>query len=127
MDLAFLYSVYWNLFNESLVWTGSHAPLERGPGTQSSNKLVGGWAQDAVWSTRQVSRRRRVEAKQDLDHNPLSSSRPLFSSFLILPPPSSFLFSHSSLPFPFLTGFPPPLSCLCRTPFTFFLFDLWMN
>lgn len=81
MDLAFLYSVYWNLFNVSLVWTDSHAPLEGGPGTQSSNKLVGGWAQDAVWPTRQVSRRRGVEAKQDLDHNPLSSSRPLFSFF----------------------------------------------
>lgn len=26
MDLAFLYSVYWNLFNLSLVWTDSRVP-----------------------------------------------------------------------------------------------------
>lgn len=37
LHLALLYSVHWNLFNVSLVWTDSHAPHRRGPGTRSSN------------------------------------------------------------------------------------------
>lgn len=50
MGLAFLYSVYWNLFNVSVDWTNSHVPPLRGdlgpsPGTsywESGHKTLCG-------------------------------------------------------------------------------------
>lgn len=122
MDLAYLYSVYWNLFNVSLVWTDSHAPPERGPGAQSSMWEAGHrmpCGQRAKCREGEWRRNRTWTIIHFLSHAHFSLS------FLILPPPSSFLFSYSSLSFPFLTGFLP---CVCAEhPFTFFLFDLWMN
>nr|KAF6480876.1 hypothetical protein HJG59_010670 [Molossus molossus] len=94
MDLAFLYSVYWNLFNVSMVQTDSHVPPGVGTGDTVQQQAIGRLGTRHCVVNMPMSRRRGVEAKQDLDHNPLPSSHP--PTFLVLSlflPPPLFLFS----------------------------------
>lgn len=117
MDLAFLYSVYWNLFNVSLVWTDSRVPT-KGDLEQSRNKPLGAGAQEAMVPTAGPEKG-RDEAQRGLGWGPCPSSFPL-CPFL--------LFSYSSFSLPRSHPLPPSLSCVCAEhSFTFFLFDLGMN
>lgn len=112
LDLAFLYSVQWNLFNVSLVWADSHVPPRWGTWDTVQQQVTRslGTGRCAV-DTAQC--RGEGETRPNRTWTPIRSL-PGALFFLPLFCPLLLPLSPSSLSLPSLSSSPPPLPCLCR-------------
>lgn len=103
MDPAFLYSVYWNLFNVSLVWTDSHVTPGGGTWDTVQQQAIGRLDTGCCVVNTPSVKEKGSRGQTGLGPQPAFLLTPAFLSLSIFCPLLS-----SSFPVPLSHGLPPP-------------------